>query len=127
MNTDTTIFKIHKNQILFQFVKSHFLKYPIFKCKTTLLLKHMIEETNLYRHECYSCMTGVALGHILKLTPLLNANFNFENRGSSLPPGCNVQNNAKPFSSMVYGHIDISRYTNIIVRLLMSWKKNDKN
>ena len=38
-------------------------------------------------------------------------------------PGCNVLNNAKPLSGIVYLHIAISGYENIIVRLFTSLKK----
>ena len=37
--------------------------------KTTSLLKHMTEETNLYKHERYSWMTVVALGQNVKTPP----------------------------------------------------------
>ena len=46
MNTGTPIFKIHKISIWSKFVNNPFLKYPIFMIKTTLLIKHMTEETD---------------------------------------------------------------------------------
>ena len=45
-----------------QFVKNHFLKYPIFISKTSSLLKQLTEETDLCRNEHSSCMTMVAMG-----------------------------------------------------------------
>ena len=38
-------------------------------------------------------------------------------------PGCNVLNSAKPLSGIVYLHIALSGYENIIVRLFTSLKK----
>ena len=74
MNTGIPIFKMS------QFVKDQFLKYPISTSKSTLLLKHKTEETNLYRNEHYSCMTGVAMGQNLKTYPTTQYKFllNFE-------------------------------------------------
>ena len=42
-----------------------------------------------------------------------------------MPPGCNVLNNAKPFSGMVYLHICLSGDANQTVSLLIAlWKYN---
>ena len=75
MNTGTQIFKIHKIQHLSQFHNYLFLKYPIFTSKTTALLKRMTEETNLYRNEHYSCMTGVTMGQKFKTYPTIQCKF----------------------------------------------------
>ena len=58
--------KFTKVSSLSQFVKNHFLKYPIFMSKTTSLLKHRSEETHLYWDEHYSSMTVVAMGQNVK-------------------------------------------------------------
>ena len=73
MNTGTPNLKFTKFSILSQFVKNHFLKYPIFMSKTTSLLKHMTDETHFYGNEHYSSMTVVAMVQNVKLTPPLNA------------------------------------------------------
>ena len=70
MNTGTTIYKIHKTEHLSQFVKDIFQKYPIFTNKTTALLlplQSMVEETNLYKNDYHSYMTGVAVGQNFKI------------------------------------------------------------
>ena len=58
-----------KFSIVTQFVKHHFLKYPIFMSKTTSLLKHMTIEQDQCRNEHSSCMTLVALGQNVKTYP----------------------------------------------------------
>ena len=62
--------KFTKFSILSQFVKNHFLKYPIFMSKTSLLLKHMTEETQFYRNEHYYSMTVVAMSQNVKTYPI---------------------------------------------------------
>ena len=60
-----------------QFVKIHFLNYPIFMSKTTLLLKQMTEETDLCRNKYMysSCMTVVAMGQNVKTYPTTQCKF----------------------------------------------------
>ena len=98
--------------------------------KTTLLLKHMTEETDLCRKEHSSCMAGVALGKKnVKTYPTTQCKFLLILKigvlYSSVPTGCNVLNYAKRFIDMIY--IRLSGYANRFVRLFMALKKNDKN
>ena len=58
---------------------------------------------------------------ILKLTPPLNTNFANGYLYSSMPPGCNVLNNAN-LLMVWFTDILTSEYANMIVRLLMSLK-----
>ena len=117
--------------IFSQFVKNHVLKYPISMSKTTSLLTHMTKETDVCRNEHSSCLTVVAMGQNVKTYPTTQCKFvliwKMGYPYSSVPPGCNVLNNAKPFSGIVYWHIRLSGDANRIVRLLMAVKKNDKN
>ena len=65
----------------------------------------MTEETNLYRNERYSCMTLVAIDQNVKTYPTTQCKFLLilmRYQYSSVPLECNVVNNAKPFSGMVY-------------------------
>ena len=66
--------KFTKFGILSQFVVNQFLKYPIFMSKTTLLLKHMTEETINAEMNTFS-MTVVALGQNVKTYPTTQCKF----------------------------------------------------
>ena len=63
--------------------------------KTTSLLKHMTEETHLYRNEHYSSMTVVAMGQNLPHHSM-EILVSFENGGTRIHLCllCNVLNNA---------------------------------
>ena len=58
-----------------QFVKNHFLKYPIFMSKTTLLLKQLTEEIDLCSNEQSFCMTVVTMGQNVKTYPTTQCKF----------------------------------------------------
>ena len=74
--------------------------------KTTLLLKKLTDETDLCRNEHSSCMIMVAVGQNVKTYPTTQCKFllilKMGYPYSSVAPGCDVLNNAKPFSGMVY-------------------------
>ena len=73
--------------------------------KTTLLLKQMTEETDLCRNE-HSGITMVAMEQNVETYPTTQCKclliLKMGGSYSSVPLGCNVLNNAKPFSVMVY-------------------------
>ena len=94
-------FKFTKFITSSQFVENHLLKYPIFMSKTTSLLKHMTEETNVYRNEQYSGMTLVAMDQNVKTYPTTQCKFLLILK-MGVPLECNILNNAKRFSGMVY-------------------------
>ena len=69
MNTGTTIYKIHKTEhfvtICQRYLSEIFNFHKQNHCIT--ITKHLAEETNLYRNDYYSYMTGVAVGQNFKI------------------------------------------------------------
>ena len=129
MNTNASIFKIHKIQHLSQFVKNDF------EISCLDEQNHFITKSNDWWNrfaykERSSCMTLVGLRWNVITHPTTQCESLVFFKGgylySFVPPEHSVLNNAKPFRDMDYGHIRLFVAANWTLRFLIAFRKNDK-
>ena len=109
--------KFTKFNILSQFVKTLFLKFPFFMSKTTSSLWHITKGTEQYRNEHSSWITVLAWGQNVKTYLITQYKFLLILKMgvpvfSSVTTGITLLNCAKPFRDMVYWHISLSGEAN---------------